>query len=181
MKAKERIKELRRRARLQELVVLVWGPGDPGPTGSTEIRKYWEKRKQIRKAVSSKYPNAEVLFSESTALRDYTRDLNDLLAEELVHATIADCILVLDLSRGAHVEVDRFSLLPEIAAKMTVLLPDRYVGSTGLVSHVHRSIYVLGFSDDELDRCYVATKKSLSVVDSFAIQKLVGASLTRYL
>jgi hypothetical protein len=177
MKAKNRIHELRRKARLQELVVLVWGPGDPGKGGPVETRKYWEKRKEIRKVLARKYPNSEVLFSESTGLRDHTRDLNDLLTEELVHASVADCIVVLDVSRGAHVEVDRFAFVPEIAAKMTVLLPERFVGGTGLVSDIRKRIHVLGFSDEELDRCYVATKKSVSVVDKIAVQKLLASSL----
>jgi hypothetical protein len=181
MKAGSRIKLLRRKARQQALLVLIWGPGDPGPGGTPDMRKYWEKRNQIREELTRTFPNAEILFSESDALRDHTRDLRDLLAEEMVHAAVADCILVLDVSRGAHVEVDRFALVPNIAEKMVVLLPDRYVGGTGLVSHVHNRVRVLGFSDEELDRCDVATKKSVSLVDSFALEKLVAPNLTAFL
>ena len=39
-------------------------------------------------------------------------------------APIADCILVLDVSRGAHVEVDRISSYPLLAKKMRILLPN---------------------------------------------------------
>ncbi len=181
MDAKKRIKSLRKKARQQELVVLVWGPGDPGLAGSPEIRKYWEKRNQIRDVLARRYPKAQILFSESDALRDHTRDLSDLLTEELVHATVADCIIVLDVSRGAHVEVDRFTALPALAAKLMILLPDRWVGGTGLVSQIHRNARVLGFSDAQLDSCEVATKMSVSIVDTFALQKLLAPSLTPYL
>jgi hypothetical protein len=173
MRAKDRVQALRTKAHQQQLVVLVWGPGDPGPSAPPELRKYWDKRNQIKDVLAAAYPNSEVLFSESDVLRDHTRDLNDLLTEELVHAAVADCIIVLDLSRGAHVEVDRFSDVPEIAAKMTVLLPERYAKNTGLVSHVHKKLFVQGFSDAELDRCDVATLKSVSIVETFAIKKLL--------
>lgn len=173
MEAGKRIDNLRKKARDQVLVVLVWGPGDPGLGGSPDLLLYWQKRNQIRDVLVRTFPNAEILFSESDALRDHTRDLTDLLAEELVHASIADCILVLDVSRGASGEVDRFTSTPDIAAKMTVLLPERWVRGTGLVSHVHKKTNVLGFSDEELNRCDVATKMSVSVVDTCAVQKLL--------
>src|ERR1700722_213362 len=105
MTAKARIEALRTKARQQDLVVLVWGPGDPGPAGAPDLIKYWGKRNQIKDVLSSTFPNAEVMFSESDTLRDHTRDLTSLLTEELVHAAVADCIIVLDVSRGAHVEV----------------------------------------------------------------------------
>jgi hypothetical protein len=174
MTAQDRIRRLRSAAREQKLVVLVWGPGDPGPNGSPEIQKFWAKRCQIREVLSARFPNSQILFSESDVLRDLTRDLNDLLAEEAVHAAIADCILVLDVARGAHVEVDRFASLPDVACKMTVLLPEKFPGNAGLAKHVHSRVNARTFSNAELDRCDVATVMSPSIVDVSAIQKLLG-------
>ena len=174
MRAGDRIAALKVKARQQQLVILVWGPGDPGSGGSDLLRKYWQKRNQIRDNIASLYPNAEVMFSEDPALREHTKGLGSTLDQELLDAQIADCILVLDVSRGAHVEVDRFTSSPEIAAKMTILIPDAYIGGTGLVSQVHRHANVLGFSDEELDRCEVATVKSVSAVDTAAINRLLS-------
>jgi hypothetical protein len=165
----ERMAALRVKARRQALVVLVWGPG-----AKSANKEYWEKRIQIRERLKEAYKNAEVEFSESDVLRDHTRDLNDLLVEELAHAAIADCIIVLDVSRGSHVEVDRFTARPEIAAKITLLLPERYVGGTGLVSSVHKGVNVKGFSDAQLKDCHVASEMALSIVDSVAIDYLTS-------
>ena len=181
MKARDRIEAIRRRARKQELLILVWGPGDPGADASGERLKYWEKRVQIRESIQSAYPESEVLFSESDALRDHTRDLNDLLAEELVHATAADCILILDVSRGAHVEIDRFSDIPQIAAKTTVLLPERFVGNSGLVGEVHKKVRIMGFSETEFEECNLATSKSISAVDVYALSRLIQSNLPTHL
>ncbi len=181
MRFAPRLKELRRKARLQELVVLVWGPGEPRPGAPDVLQNYWAKRVQIRETLTGLFPNSDILFSESDALRDQTRDLDDLLAEELAHAAIADCILVLDVSRGAHVEVDRFSAIPAIASKMTVLLPEKYVGNDGLVSQVHQAIRVVGFSGEELAACHVATVKSVRVVDTAALRVMMLATVTPYL
>jgi len=163
VRAGDRIAALKRKARQQQLVILVWGPGDPGSGGSDLARKYWVKRNQIRDNLATLYPNAEVLFSEDSALRDETRGLGTTLDQELLDASIADCILILDVSRGAHVEVDRFAAIPDIAAKMTILIPETYVGGTGLVSQIHRRATVVGFADAELDSCAVATIKVCSL------------------
>jgi len=171
--AGDRIDELHKRAKMEELVVLVWGPGDPGPKGPKEIKKYWAKRNQIRDLLAKEFPQSEVYFSEALALRDHTRGLESLLTEELVHAAIADCILVLDVSRGAHVEVDRFSNYPSIAHKIRVLLPEKYVGGTGLASQVHQGLKVIGFSEIEFKQCSLASVKAIKVVLSVAIEKLM--------
>lgn len=173
MNSSERIRDLYVQAKAQPLVILVWGPGQPSPGATGDAVVYWNKRVQIREVLSREFPNSEVLFSEHAALRDHTRELEDLLTEELVHAAVADCILVLDVSRGAHVEVDRFSEHPSIAAKMRILIPERFVGTTGLVGSVHQDLRVKGFSDDELRLCRVATEKAVQIVLSFAIRKLM--------
>src|ERR1700728_3476450 len=111
---KERIDGLFAEAKQTNLVVLIWGPGNPGDDPSHPSYPYWQKRCQIRQEIRKAFPNADVYFSEDDELRRYTDRLEDVWAEEWVHASQADCILVLDMSRGAHVEVDRFSLDPII-------------------------------------------------------------------
>jgi hypothetical protein len=169
----DRIQSLYRRAKREDLVVLVWGPGDPGAAGSPELQKYWQKRQKIRDSLADVFKSSEILFSESGSLRDHTRDLQNLLTEELVHAAAADCILVLDVSRGAHVEVDRLSGYAVIAQKIRVLIPDRYVGSSGLVKVIHDKLAVVGFSEDEFTDCRLATDKCVKLVLSVAIEKMM--------
>jgi hypothetical protein len=173
----ERFEAYFRAARKQDLLVLVWGPGDPGPGGDPKIALYWRKRNEIRAAVKARFPNAEVLFSESAVLRDYTRHLGDLLTEELAHADIADCILILDVSRGASLELDHFSADPLIARKMRLLIPAEHVGGTGLISSVHDKVRVSGFTDDDLASCRVATKIVPDLVDAVAIEKMQASRL----
>ncbi len=166
-----RIEQLRRECRREELAILVWGPGDPGPRGDQERRRVWEKRLQIKETLQREFPNAEIALSEDIQLRQLTSDLDDLLSEELAHAASADCILVLDLSRGAHVEVDRFTMYPALAAKMWLLLPDRFVGTAGLISVVHEGLKVRGFSPQEFEACSVARELAVKIVLSVAMHK----------
>jgi hypothetical protein len=173
----DRFKKLFRVVRQQELVILVWGPGDPGPAGDPQITLYWRKRNQIRDALQARFPNAEVLFSESSALRDHTRHLGTLLVEERAHAEIADCILILDVSRGASLELDHFSADPAIARKIRLLIPSRYVGGTGLISGVHEKVRVAGFTDDDLNTCRVASEIAPNLVEAVAIEKMTADRL----
>ena len=176
MDAATRIAHLRDRAKQQQLVVLVWGPGDPGPKGQKEMVRYWRKRVEIREFLKKEFKQSEVEFSESDALRDHTRDLNALLTEELVHAAVADCILVLDVSRGAHVEVDRFSTYPILAKKLRVLLPEKYVGGSGLAGQVLKGLTVVGFTEEEFKKCSLASEKAVKIVETVAIEKLMATS-----
>ena len=73
MDSAERIGALKQHAKRQQLVVLVWGPGDPGAGASKTDRKYWQKREQIRDALKAEFVESEILFSETEALRDHTR------------------------------------------------------------------------------------------------------------
>jgi hypothetical protein len=175
LNAATRIKRLKEDAKEQQLVILVWGPGDPGAGGSREKKKYWEKRNQIRDLLSTQFPASQIYLSEASELRDHTRDLEDLLTEELVHAAVADCILVLDVSRGAHVEVDRFSTNRQVAPKLRILLPAEEVGR-GLVHDVHKHLRVTGFTDDEFRRCSLASEKAINIVLSVALKKLMDSA-----
>jgi hypothetical protein len=157
-----------------DLAVLVWGPGDPGPNGNPLLLRYWQKRNQIKKQLEQVFPNSEVRFSEDPELREATRGFLTPIDEELVQASSADCILVLDVSRGAHVEVDRFSEYPNIAASMVVFIPEEHVGGTGLVSHVHSRLQVVGFSERDFAQCRVATEIAVAAVEARANDKLLG-------
>jgi len=175
MDAATRIHQLRERAKHQPLVVLVWGPGDPGPDGEPQHTRYWQKRNQIRDLLAREFRQSEILFSESDALRDYTRDLETLLTEELVHAAIADCILVLDVSRGAHVEVDRISSYPLLAKKMRILLPEKYARGSGPYSNVLQGLRVVPFTEEEFERSSLASVKAIKLVESVALEKLMDS------
>jgi len=172
--ASDKIARLNERAKREELVVLVWGPGDPGATGDKDAKAYWLKRNQMRDALGKEFKESEIYFSEAAELRDHTRDLDTLLTEELVHAGIADCILILDVSRGAHVEVDRFSNYPSVAHKMRVLLPEKYVGSKSLAGELQKGLRVIGFSETEFEKCSLASEKAIKVVLSVAIDKMMA-------
>lgn len=171
MSYSDKIRLLRNQAKREEITVLIWGPGDPGPTGDIERQKYWTKRVQIKEVLQREFPNAEIAFSEDRELRELTAGLEDLLVEELVHAAVADCILVLDVSRGAHVEVDRLTAYPLVAQKIRLLLPERFVGTTGLVSVIHQGVRVSGYTDADFEACRLATKQCVDIVLSIAIDK----------
>lgn len=165
--AAERLARLRQRATDQRLVVLVWGPGDPGPGRD---RALYEKRVQTRDALQRTFRLSEVYFSEDAALRSEVADLPDVLDEEYAEATVADVIIVFDTSRGAHVEVDSFSSHPHIASKMHVFLPEEYVGS-GLAREVHEKVAsVVPFSPDDLRVCN-AKSRAEAIVMAAAIRR----------
>jgi hypothetical protein len=86
----------------------------------------------------------------------------------------ADCILVLDVSRDAHVEVDRFSRYASVAKKIRVLLPAKFVGGSGLVSEIHAGLKVTSFTEDEFKKC------TLELVLSVAIEKLMASGLSAF-
>ena len=154
-------------------MVLVWGPGEPADEISVDSAvTYWQKRNQIKEQLRKTFPKAEVFFSEDQELRNRTRSMEDPLVEEMVHALAADCILILDVSRGAHVEVDQFAANPRIADKIRLLIPDKWVGTKGLVGVLHQRVRVFGFSHDEFQFCKLATEKSVHIVLSVAIRKL---------
>lgn len=170
--AAERIRKLKASARGVPLVILVWGPGAPGATASPTMALLWAKRREIRSRLRVEFPHSEVFFSEDPELRRNVDDLPTVLAEELAEAWVSDCIIVLDVSRGAHVEVDHFSAIPEIAAKMHVFLPEEYV-DRGLAREIHRRVAsVNGFTDDDLRECNVLGR-AIGLVMERAISRVI--------
>jgi hypothetical protein len=65
---KARARRIRRRAHLEEFVVLVWGPGDPGPGADADALLAYRKRLEIRQNLEREFPEAEVVFSEDAAM-----------------------------------------------------------------------------------------------------------------
>lgn len=92
---------------------------------------------------------------------------------EALQAKIADLVLMLDLSRGADLELDHFvPTYPWFRAKVHVFLPAKYVSTKGLVADVFKYIpqdQIEGFSDKEFNRCDVATTKAVRVALSVAM------------
>lgn len=174
--AADRLRRFKAAAREVPLVVLVWGPGPTSVERGLTMSLIWTKRNEIRSRLKAHFPRSEVFFSEDPELRRNVGDLPTVLAEELAEAWVSDCIIVLDVSRGAHVEVDHFSHIPEIAAKMHVFLPEEYVGH-GLARDVHRKVAsVNGFTDDDLRDCNLLTR-TVALVMERAIMRLIRPSL----
>jgi hypothetical protein len=169
--------ELRESARQAKLRVLIWGPGDPGPSAAPEAKQRYEKRLKMRKAVESTFPRAEVRFSEDPPLLALTATIPGLLRKEAVHAKLAHVVLMLDISRGADLELDHFvPTYPWFRDKVYVFLPEAYVGTTGLVSDVFKYLrpdQLLGYTAAEYGACSVATIKAIEIVDAVAISHLL--------
>ena len=170
--ARERVERLKARARQLELVFLVWGPGEPSPDADDLAHKLWKKRLDVRTTLSQAFPNASVAFSEDEPFGENTAEFDDPLERELVEASAADCIFVLDVARGVHVEVDTFVHYPSIAAKMIVFLPQEHLGK-GLAAGIHSKLRrVVGFSEEELAECRVAKK-----CDTLALSRAIESIL----
>ncbi|MCA1706763.1 MAG: hypothetical protein LC808_27285 [Actinobacteria bacterium] len=170
----ERLRE--EKLRTYPLLILVWGPGDPGPDGPDLLRRLYVKREDIRAHLRQRFPSADVQFSED--LVSGTDRGDTILAQELEQAAVAHSVFVLDVSRGAHVEVDVYSTYAVIAAKMHVFLPEEYIGR-GLAREVHDRLRSLeGFTDKDLADCRVA-KRCGEIAMSKALELLLrgpGAS-----
>ena len=169
---KEEGENITRQVQRQEIKILVWGSGDPGPTASPEKRKAYEKRVQIKKVLESTFPNAEVHFSEDPEMIQLTDHLVGQLRKEAVQARIADLIIMLDISRGADLELDHFvPTYSWLRDKVHAFLPERYVSSQGLVKEVFDHLkpeQVEGFTDQEFEECTVATVKAIRPAESMA-------------
>src|SRR5690349_16932228 len=112
MSAINRVKEdaarIRQDARFEPITILVWGPGDPGAKAPAPRRKAYKKRVQIKESLKREFPRASVHFSEDPEMIDLGAGIKGQLRIEAVQAKISDLILMLDLSRGADLELDHF-------------------------------------------------------------------------
>jgi hypothetical protein len=63
-----------------------------------------------------------------------------------------------------------------VAKKVRILLPQKYVGGSGLASQVHRGLAVIGFTEEEFKKCTLASDKAVRTVLCVAIEKLMASS-----
>ncbi len=168
-------RELRARARAQELRVLIWGPAPSGT--DPNARRRYDKRLKFRETVVAAFPNAKVAFSEDDLLQDVTSYIRGQHRKEAVHAKLADLVVMLDISRGVDFELDHFvPTYPWFRDKVVVFLPEQFVSGTGLAREVLDYIprnQVEPFSDSDFDACTLATQQLLRVVDAFAVNRFL--------
>lgn len=169
----ERAKQIKENAKYAPLNILVWGPGDPGPDASLEKQKAYQKRIEIKKILKGRFPSAEVHFSEDPEMIRIADGIHGQLRKEALQAKAADLVIMLDISRGADLELDHFvPTYPWFRDKVYVLLPMQYVPPQGLVSEVFdyiRRDQVQGFSEQEFKDCSVATLRAVQIADTVAL------------
>ncbi len=161
--------ELLKDAQYEPINVLVWGPGKP----NEEIeQKQYKKRLQIKAEIEKRFPKAEVRFSEDEDLKTVLPG-GSVLTHEAMHAKVAHVVIVLDLSRGADVELDHF--IPTYAwfrPKVKVLLPVDYLSSPGLAGHILSNLrpdQIIGFSAEDFDSCKVASELAVNIAQETAV------------
>lgn len=168
----EEANALLKAAYYEPIKVLVWGPGEP-PKGSDD--RAYKKRVQIKDLILEKFPRSEVYFSEDPEMQKLSAMMKGHLRKEALHAKLSDLVLMLDVSRGADLELDHF--VPTYSwfrEKVYVFLPEKYVSSKGLVKDVFdylREDQIEGFTDEEFEKCTLATEKALRIAQSVAITK----------
>jgi len=167
--------EIRASAHFEAIKILVWGPGDPGAGASEERRRAYAKRVQIKDVLRREFPRAEVYFSEDTEMINLSQGIRGQLRREALQARSADLVIMLDISRGADLELDHFvPTYPWFREKVYVFLPEAFVPPRGLVSEVFdylRRDQVEGFTDQEFTECHVATRKAVQIGETVALEK----------
>jgi hypothetical protein len=172
-----RAQEIIDSARQQRLNVLIWGPGDPGESGTPNSKKSYDKRCLIRKELRENFPRAEVKFSEE--LKEELKEtitIRGTIPQETVHAASADLVIILDISRGADLELDHFAKYSWFRKKVWLLVPQKYLDTAGLVAEVFNLIpkgQRQGFTDEQFERCDVAKQMSVDIVMTVAALKLL--------
>jgi hypothetical protein len=172
---KREAEEIRNMAHYEAIKILVWGPGLLGENATEEQQKAYQKRVQIRDVLRAAFPRAEVYFSEDPEMIEVGSRISGQLRVEALQARIADLILMLDISRGADLELDHFvPTYPWFRDKVYVFLPEDYVPPKGLVKEVFdylRDDQVEGFTQDEFLQCSVATDKAVRIAEVIALDK----------
>lgn len=170
--------QLLQRAFNSDLRILVWGPGDPGPTGSAQRRAAYAKRVQIRDELRSRFPNAGVYFSEDPEMVELTKDVREQLRKQALQARVSDLTIMLDIGRGVDLELDHFvKTYPWFRSKAHVFLPANFVNTPGLVAEVLQELprqNVEGYSKAEYKRCDVARRKAVEVAHGLALDKVLS-------
>jgi hypothetical protein len=157
-------------ARQQQLIVLVWGPGDPGDFGSPEAKEAYGKRCLIRDVLRDMFPQSDIAFSrENQEILGQTDKLT-------LDAFDADAVIILDMSRGPHLELGRLTKFPWFLEKLWLLERREYPGEPSLVAKQFKLIpqdQVQGFTDEEFRRSDVARIMSVKAVTTVAVRKLL--------
>lgn len=170
---KKEAEEIRENARYAPLKILVWGPGNPGPGASDEKRRNYEKRVQIRDVLRNEFHRAKIFFSEDPEMIEIAENISPQLRKEALQAKVANLVLMLDMSRGADLELDYFvPTYPWFRDKVHVFLPEKSVPPKGFVKQVFdhlREDQVEGFTDQEFEECSVAKQKAVRIVEIFCI------------
>lgn len=169
----ERANRIRENARHEPIVMLVWGPGNPGKNALPDKLKAYEKRLKIKKHLRKMFPRAEVFFSEDKEMKEPAQTGQSQLQAEAMQAKNADLILMLDLGRGVDLELDHFiPKYPWFRDKVYVFLPIQYVSTKGLVAEVFdklESHHIIGFSEQEFETCKLVTEKAFEVAHTVAM------------
>lgn len=158
----------------QRLNVLIWGPGDPGENGDPEAKKAYEKRCLIRTVLLEKYPRSKVRFSEEIKKRNPEMSQLD---QETFDAKFADLVIILDISPGAHLELNHFTKYSWFRTKVCLFVPQKYLDTPGLADEVYKLIpekQRKGFSPEEYERSDVAKVMAVNIVEIVAGLKLIS-------
>ncbi len=170
----EDILRIKEDIRYQPIRVLIWGPGSPR-TEAGEKSKEYLKREQIKQELSQRFPRAEVYFSEE--LMDIDLASERPLLQEAVHAKISDLIIILDLGRGAELELDHFVLqYPWFRNKVFLLIKEEYLNTHGLVIEVFKYLpphQIKGFSEDDFEKCTVASSLAVEATEVACLEYLL--------
>jgi hypothetical protein len=152
----------------EELLVLIWGPGDPGESGSLEAKEGYRKRCLIRDALRESFPRSEVEFSEDLD----TSNLTDLLLTEAVQAKVSDAVIILPISHGAYFELYYYSSKYEwFLEKAWVLAPQEYLDTTGFAGELLKLLpKKFGYTAEQFERSDT-TKISLDIATAVATAK----------
>jgi hypothetical protein len=139
----ERLRQLGLLAEAMELNILVWGSGRSLP-------EHFAKRERLRQAVKSRFPNADVRFSEE--LTDEVPGAANLTfaEQELWHLAACDTCIVLDTSEGPGEEIAHFVTSP-FARKLLILTPEENKGASGFPASLREDQNQWFFSDEEFE------------------------------
>jgi len=153
----------------QRLDVLIWGPGDPEENDDdAEAKKAYEKRCLMRATLREKYPRARVRFSEEIKKRNPEMSQLD---QETFDAKFADLVIILDIGRGADLELDHFTKFSWFRTKVYLFVPQKYLDAPGLADEVYKLIpekQRKGYSPEEYERCDVAKVRTLDIMEIVA-------------
>jgi len=175
---RRRIDAFRNFVHQMQIRVLVWGPGPP-PSGSSSPG--YNKRLQIRNEIIKNFPRANVYFSEDPEMMAITQHLTDQLLREALQAKAVDVVIILGMTRGAQVEIDHFlETYPWFPGKAYVFLPEKYANSVGLGIGVLRRLpqgHVITYTQEEFDRCDLATLMAVKAVEQAATAIYLSGSI----